>query len=187
MAKIVKTKKEKTNKKLAIFSITVFVIVSLLGITSSVVLNTYKVNIMKSIQSTEFRIDELKLENQRITMRIQELKNEVTDKVLATGEFTRDLNSVIYISSETEWHGKKEKGVFLHPPPFYQFFNISLATGPSKKKLTANTIIIDIEILFAGINLWISNAKWFIIAIDTKYRKPKKLIKQLYFFITFIN
>ena len=35
-------------------------------------------------------------------MRIQELKNEVTDKVLATGEFTRDLNSVIYISSETE-------------------------------------------------------------------------------------
>lgn len=102
MAKIVKTKKEKTNKRLAIFSITVFVIVSLLGMASSIVLNTYKVNIMKSIQSTEFRIDELKLENQRITMRIQELKNEVTDKVLATGEFTRDLNSVIYISSETE-------------------------------------------------------------------------------------
>ena len=102
MAKIVKTKKEKTNKRLAIFSITVFVIVSLLGMASSIVLNTYKVNIMKSIQSTEFRIDELKLENQRITMRIHELKNEVTDKVLATGEFTRDLNSVIYISSETE-------------------------------------------------------------------------------------
>ena len=102
MAKIVKTKKEKTNKRLAIFSITVFVIVSLLGMASSIVLNTYKVNIMKSIQSTEFRIDELKLENQRITLRIQELKNEVTDKVLATGEFTRDLNSVIYISSETE-------------------------------------------------------------------------------------
>ena len=77
MAKIVKTKKEKTNKKLAIFSITVFVIVSLLGITSSVVLNTYKVNIMKSIQSTEFRIDDLKLENQRVSMRIQELKNEL--------------------------------------------------------------------------------------------------------------
>ena len=102
MAKIVKTKKEKTNKKLAIFSITVFVIALFLGMTSSVVLSTYKVNIMKSIQSTEFRIDELKVENQRITMRIQELKNEVTDKVLATGEFTRDLNSVIYISSETE-------------------------------------------------------------------------------------
>lgn len=102
MAKIVKTKKEKTNKKLAIFSITVFVIASLLGMTSSVVLSTYKVNIMKNIQSTEFRIDELKLENQRVSMRIQELKNEVTDKVMSTGDFTRDLNNVIYISSDTD-------------------------------------------------------------------------------------
>lgn len=102
MAKIVKTKKEKTNKKLAIFSIIVFIMSSLLGIASSVVISTYKVNIMKSIQSTEFRIDELKLENQRVSMRIQELKNEVTDKVMATGDFTRDLNNVIYISSSTD-------------------------------------------------------------------------------------
>lgn len=75
MAKIVKTKKEKKLLPLYIF---LLILISFFYCGWSIFINTYKTNLIREIQETEYRINELRAQNKILEDQIAVLGNKET-------------------------------------------------------------------------------------------------------------
>ena len=75
MAKIVKTKKEKKLLPLYIF---LLILISFFYFGWSIFINTYKTNLIREIQETEYRINELRAQNKILEDQIAVLGNKET-------------------------------------------------------------------------------------------------------------
>ena len=75
MAKIVKTKKEKKLLPLYIF---LLILISFFYCGWSIFINTYKTNLIREIQETEYRINELRTQNKILEDQIAVLGNKET-------------------------------------------------------------------------------------------------------------
>lgn len=100
MAKIVKKKKEKKPFPLYIF---LLILLGAFYCGWSVFINTYKVNLTKSIQEKQNRINEMKAENKRLEDQIAVLGNKETIFAFADQEgLELNLDNVIRITNEVE-------------------------------------------------------------------------------------